>query len=63
MHNLFLRPSKICEKIVVSQKQIIKNNVCTDFNSFWWKCCLMFACQFDNNMFALLLFEGICQNN
>jgi hypothetical protein len=23
----------------------------------------MFACQFDNNLFALLLFEGICYSN
>jgi hypothetical protein len=23
------------------------------------KCCMMFVCQFDNNLFALLLFEGI----
>jgi hypothetical protein len=29
------------------------------FNSVWWKCCMIFACQFDNNLFALLLFEGI----
>jgi hypothetical protein len=44
-------------------KKIIKNNVCTDFNSVWWKYCMMFACQFDNNMFAMLLFEGICHSN
>jgi hypothetical protein len=24
---------------------------------------MMFACQFDNNLFALLLFEGICYGN
>jgi hypothetical protein len=24
---------------------------------------MMFACQFDSNLFALLLFEGICQSN
>jgi hypothetical protein len=23
----------------------------------------MFACQFDDNLFALLLFEGICHSN
>jgi hypothetical protein len=24
---------------------------------------MMFACRFDNNLFALLLFEGICHSN
>jgi hypothetical protein len=24
---------------------------------------MMFACQFDNNLLALLLFEGICHSN
>jgi hypothetical protein len=24
---------------------------------------MMFACQFGNNLFALLLFEGICHSN
>jgi hypothetical protein len=24
---------------------------------------MMFACQFDNNFYALLLFEGICHSN
>jgi hypothetical protein len=24
---------------------------------------MMFACQFDNNLFALLLFEGICRSS
>jgi hypothetical protein len=24
---------------------------------------MMFACQFDNNLFALLMFEGICHSN
>jgi hypothetical protein len=24
---------------------------------------MMIACQFDNNLFALLLFEGICHSN
>jgi hypothetical protein len=38
------------------------NNVCTDFNSVWWKCCMMFAYQFDNNLFALLLCEGFCNS-
>jgi hypothetical protein len=35
----------------------------TNFNSVRWQCCMMFACQFDNNLFALLLFEGICHSN
>jgi hypothetical protein len=25
--------------------------------------CMMFACYFDKNLFALLLFEGICNSN
>jgi hypothetical protein len=29
----------------------------------WWNCCMMFACHFDNSLFALLLFEGICHKN
>jgi hypothetical protein len=45
------------------KKKKNKNNVCTNFNSGWWKCFMMFACQFDNNLFALLLFEGICRSN
>jgi hypothetical protein len=45
------------------QKKNQKNNLCTDFNSVWWKCCMMFACLFDDNLFALLLFEGICHSN
>jgi hypothetical protein len=47
----------------VSQKKSLKNNVCADFISDWWKCCMMFACQFDNNLFALPLSEGICHSN
>jgi hypothetical protein len=46
----------------VTKKNIEKNDLCTDFNSVWWKCC-MFACHFHKNLFALLLFEGICHSN
>jgi hypothetical protein len=46
----------------VSPKEIIKK-LCTNFNSVWWKCCMIFACHFDKNLFALLLFKGICHSN
>jgi hypothetical protein len=46
----------------VTQKKNHKKILCTDFNSVWWKC-MMFACQFDNNSFALLFFEGVCHSN
>jgi hypothetical protein len=65
MHTLSLySPSKIWEKWVVSQKshKRIIQYLCTYFNSVWWKCCMMFACQFDKNLIALLLFEGIFFN-
>jgi hypothetical protein len=39
--------------------QIIKNNLYTDFNSDW----LSDDCQFDQSVFALLMFEGICHSN
>jgi hypothetical protein len=48
---------------VMSQKKIIKNHLCTDFNSVRWKCCMMLACQCDDNLFALLLFEVMCHSN
>jgi hypothetical protein len=47
----------------VSPKKSLKKKLCTDFNFVWWKCCMMFACQFDNNLFAMLLFEGILHSN
>jgi hypothetical protein len=34
----------------VTKNNLEKNNLCTDFISVWWKCCIMFACQFDKKL-------------
>jgi hypothetical protein len=41
---------------MLSLKQ--KYDLCTNFNSVWWKWCVMFACHFDKNLFALLCLKG-----
>jgi hypothetical protein len=67
-------PSKLCTTYSYAQIKFEKNEWChkeshkknnlsTDFNSVWWKCCMMFACQFDNNLFTLLLFDGNGHSN
>jgi hypothetical protein len=39
----------------VTQKKIIKNNLCTYFISVWWQCCMMIVSQFDNNLLCFCL--------
>jgi hypothetical protein len=63
MHNLLTTYAQVkFEKNKCYQKNHNKINSFTDLNSVWWKCYIMFACQFDNNLSALLLFEGFCHS-
>jgi hypothetical protein len=48
---------------VTKKKSLKTEDYALILNSVWWKCCMMFACQFDNNLFALILCEGICHSN
>jgi hypothetical protein len=66
-------PSKLCATYSYAQVKFEKNEWCHKKKKsykiiyapilfVWWNC-TMFACQLDNNLFALPLFEGICHGN
>jgi hypothetical protein len=40
------------------QQKTLSNNVSVNFSSVWWKCCMMFACQFDNNFLRCFCLKG-----